>query len=84
MWVVALAYSEQSSAEAAAANLIARLTSFSARSQPDTFAGWNFQSFVTQSGGVTLAVVYANMPEETDLAWIELFTKREAGFLKTQ
>lgn len=80
---IALAYSDQGSAQAAAVALVDRLSVFSSSSQPDGFAGWNFQNSVTQSGNIALTIVYATMPEETDLAWIELFTRREAGFLKT-
>jgi hypothetical protein len=83
---IALAYADPSTAEQAGNVLIARLGSYISPNQPERplFANWQFSVEVAQLGGVTLLKASANMPEDSDVAWVALVQERDLGFLRPQ
>jgi hypothetical protein len=82
----ALAYADSNTAAQAGAVLTARLETYLSPDQPERplFAGWQFVPEVEQIGGVTLLKVSANMPEDSDVAWVLLVQERDLGFLRPQ
>lgn len=83
---IALAYADPSTAEQAGNVLLARLSSYISPEQPERplFANWQFNAEIAQVGGVTLLKVSANMPEDSDVAWVVLVQERDLGFLRPQ
>ncbi|MBO9310203.1 MAG: hypothetical protein J7551_10525 [Chloroflexi bacterium] len=83
---IALAYADPGAAERAAKVLIERLGSYISPNQPERplFANWEFSVEVAQVGGVTLLKASANMPKDSDVAWVALVQARDLGFLRPQ
>ncbi|MFQ3536274.1 MAG: hypothetical protein SNJ58_10390 [Aggregatilineales bacterium] len=82
----ALAYADPNTAEQAGTALVERLGTYISPEQPERplFAGWQFVTEIEQSSGVSLLKVSANMPEDSDVAWVWLVQKRDLGFLRPQ
>jgi hypothetical protein len=84
--VIALAYSDEASANQAVASLAARLQNYASATDPGRllFEGWDAQgSVIPGPGGVFVAAVTARLPEQTDVSWIGLVRDRDLGFLAT-
>jgi hypothetical protein len=81
--VFALIYTDPNQANAAASALSERLAAYSSLQEPGRilFDGWAVTPTVLNAGNVYVAVVVAQMPEETDLAWVEMVQGRDIGFL---
>ncbi len=83
---IALVYADANTAAQAGSVLIARLGSYISPEQPERplFEGWQFSTDVQQVNGIPVLMVSANMPAESDVAWVTLVQERDLGFLRPQ
>lgn len=82
--VLALAYTDEASANQAVTSLAARLPNYTSAVDPGrrVFDGWEAQgSVVTGPDGVFVATIIARLPDQTDVSWIGLVRDRDLGFL---
>ncbi|MDW8298512.1 MAG: hypothetical protein RML95_04165 [Anaerolineae bacterium] len=81
-----LAYADVGAVAQAGAVLVARLGTYVSPEQPERplFAGWQFTADVEQIGSVALLKVSANIPEDSDVAWVQMVQGRNLGFLRPQ
>ncbi len=83
---IALVYADANTAAQAGSVLVARLGSYISPDQPERplFEGWQFSIDVQQINGVPVLMVSADMPAESDVAWVALVQARDLGFLRPQ
>lgn len=83
---LALVYADADTAAQAGSILVARLGSYVSPGQPERqlFEGWQFGADVQQVNGIPVLMVSANMPAESDVAWVILVQERDLGFLRPQ
>lgn len=81
-----LIYADPNTAAQAGNILVERLSSYISSDQPERplFSGWRFAAEIAQKGGVTVLKVSAEMPEDSDVAWVNLVQERDLGFLRPQ
>jgi hypothetical protein len=86
-WMIALVYGDANSANQAGQMLTARLAEYVSSRQGgrQLFQGWPIKSSVVPSdNGLQVAIVTMQLPSQTDVAWTDLITTHDLGFLVTK
>ncbi len=89
-WVIALIYDDATQATTARDALVANLTHYGSYQQNGRLlfsgTGWQIKPNDVQSVGGSLQVVTVTvqMPQQTDVSWLQLIESRDIGFLAAQ
>jgi hypothetical protein len=84
-WVFALVYSDANTANQAKGVLDKQLRGYGSFQQNGRklFDGWKIEVSVTPSQGSQVVLASMQLPQNTDLSWIDLVQTRDIGFLAT-